>query len=703
MTARAAGLLATLALAALPEGAVCAVGATGTVVKSLDSARVQLADDVLTLDTGLMSRRFRWNSGNWISLAVRDGHSGQEISLLGDEPDIAIPAMDIRRAQVAPLRIEVARGDPIAPDHLLVVGEWSIEDFAVRRTCAVFPRSTAIRCQVSVRGRMAPEALAQHTRSAAMIENDLGGTPAAHFRVERLAVPGVHWRLRAVRLQAATDHNDTLVQQSESLLFREEQRLVANMLLLAPEGAARGGAQLFMIKESPSASDQIGWTGHDFRARVGAIEATASGFHADDVTPDEWTDAYAVVVGIAPGGDFALIDALRAHLETVRPLDPKRDLVVTSNSWGDRSRDARMNESFMLAEIDAAAALGLSHVQLDDGWQAGLSKNSASRAGQRWEAWTAEDWLPHPQRFPRGLNPLVERARSAGVNLGLWFNPSQADEYAAWERDADIILDFWRRYDIRQVKIDGVEVGSVAARRNLRAFLDRVARQSRGQVVFNMDVTAGRRPGYLFLNQFGNLFLENRYTDWGNYYPHRTLRNLWMLSHFLPPQWFQAEFLNVTRNPDRYAAGDPLAPAAVGFDYAFAVTTVAQPLAWMEVSRLPLELSRTDVVRRYREVQESLHAGRIFPIGSEPNGAAWTGFQSRAPRAAGEGYLIVFREPLAPPHAALRTWLTPGEAVRLEPVMGEATRSLRVTPDAEGRIRLELPRAGSWAIYRYQP
>ena len=56
------------------------------------------------------------------------------------------------------------------------------------------------------------------------------------------------------------------------------------------------------------------------------------------------------------------------------------------------------------------------------------------------------------------------------------------------------------------------------------------------RLVFNLDATAGRRAGYHMLNRYGNIFLENRYTDWGNYYPYHTLRNLWMLSKYVPAE-----------------------------------------------------------------------------------------------------------------------------------------------------------------------
>lgn len=45
-----------------------------------------------------------------------------------------------------------------------------------------------------------------------------------------------------------------------------------------------------------------------------------------------------------------------------------------------------------------------------------------------------------------------------------------------------------------------------------------------------MDLTNGRRVGYHWFTEYGNIFMENRYTDWGNYYPYKTLRNIWQLS-----------------------------------------------------------------------------------------------------------------------------------------------------------------------------
>ena len=89
-----------------------------------------------------------------------------------------------------------------------------------------------------------------------------------------------------------------------------------------------------------------------------------------------------------------------------------------------------------------------------------------------------------------------------------------------------------------------------------------------------------RRGGYHYFNEYGNLFLENRYTDWQNYYPYTTLRNLWMLSKYVPAAKIQIEFLTnggMLTNTRGYVW-----TCYYSFDYLFAITMAAQPLAWFE-------------------------------------------------------------------------------------------------------------------------
>src|ERR1700754_3984748 len=130
------------------------------------------------------------------------------------------------------------------------------------------------------------------------------------------------------------------------------------------------------------------------------------------------------------------------------------------------------------------------------------------------------------------------------------------------------------------MEIDGVQIADKKAEDNFRKMLDTVVARTDGEGLFNLDVTAGRRFGYHYFYEYGNLFLENRYTDWANYYPYFTLRNVWMLSKYMPPQRLQIEFLNKWRNADKYPAADSLSPSFYSFDYLFAITMAGQPLAW---------------------------------------------------------------------------------------------------------------------------
>ena len=124
--------------------------------------------------------------------------------------------------------------------------------------------------------------------------------------------------------------------------------------------------------------------------------------------------------------------------------------------------------------------------------------------------------------------------------------------------------------------------------------------------MLQQDITAEQRMGYLAAREYGTLFVENRYTDFGNYYPHRTLRNLWMLARYVPAQRMLFELLNPARNTERYRA-DPLAPGRYTADYLFASVMAAQPLLWMELSGL----GRQDAARLQQIIGVSAPGGDV--------------------------------------------------------------------------------------------
>lgn len=248
-------------------------------------------------------------------------------------------------------------------------------------------------------------------------------------------------------------------------------------------------------------------------------------------------------------------------------------------------------------------------------------------------------------------------------------------------------------------KIDGLTIGSKRAEENLRKFFDRVLADTGNAVMFNLDATASRRGGYHMFNEYGNIFLENRYTDWGNYYPYWTLRNLWQLSKYVPAERLQVEFLNKWRNADKYQ-GDAFAPGAYDFAYLFATTMAGQPLAWMEASNLPEEaFAVKELVNAYRVVQHDFHKGLILPVGEEPSGRSFTGFQSLTD--ADEGYLLLYREDTPVANGVFETWLPEGCRVSLVPVLGNASAT-EVEVGRKGAIELTLSRPNDFAMYRYK-
>lgn len=87
--------------------------------------------------------------------------------------------------------------------------------------------------------------------------------------------------------------------------------------------------------------------------------------------------------------------------------------MVMLNTWGDRGQDTKVNEAFCKEEIARAKKMGITHFQIDDGWQAGKSGNSAY-GGSFLNIWSNPDyWKPSPEKYPNGLQTVVDAARNA--------------------------------------------------------------------------------------------------------------------------------------------------------------------------------------------------------------------------------------------------------------------------------------------------
>ena len=352
------------------------------------------------------------------------------------------------------------------------------------------------------------------------------------------------------------------------------------------------------------------------------------------------------------GGEAGRIGALQDVQRALREYRPGRDGILLSNTWGDSNRDIRINADFMMAEVKAGGELGVDVIQIDDGWQKGKSHNSGvikdRMKNGAWGNFRAADpnfWQPDPVRFPQGLGPIVAAAKERGMGFGLWFGPDSTDDCAAWEQDAETILDFYKNLGVRYFKIDALRMTRpLAFARELKMF-DRLLNASKGDLTFDLDVTGGSpRPGYFGLADIGPLFVENRYWKTASYWPHLTLRAAWSLAKVIDPVRLRMEFLNPLHGKDVYPKS-PLAPANYRGDTLFATVMNFSPLGWFEIFELaPSTVAEMKpLIARWKTERANVHGGLTVPVGAAPDGFAWTGFLTRGADGA-SAYALLFRE-----------------------------------------------------------
>jgi len=407
----------------------------------------------------------------------------------------------------------------------------------------------------------------------------------------------------------------------------------------------QSGCGLLMIKLAPLPHARAHKTDKDFELKGGQLRWSGPGYNAHSKR------GYPCAVICYSGGRAGRIAAGQRYQRAIRQYVPGRDGLLLSNTWGDRSRDAKISEPFLIREIEAGRAVGVDVMEVDDGWQRGTTQNSAvarSKSGVWSGFWKADPkfWWPHEERLPNGLEPVSKVAKENEMHMGLWYAPDSDEDFANWERDADRIIELHRALGVDYFKLDSIVMSSEIAEHRVMLLMRKVIEATKGKVVIDLDVTAGVRPGYLGAVEVGTVFVENRYTDWGTYWPHKTLRNFWQLSEYVDPVRLRMEFLNNARNAEHKKYKDnPLAPAAYPPGYLFASVMFSSPLAWFEVSQLPAGyvMEVMPLVQVWRQHREAIHGGDIIPIGNAPDGHQWSGFCSVA-HDRKSAYAVIFRE-----------------------------------------------------------
>ncbi|MBC2601586.1 alpha-galactosidase [Puniceicoccus vermicola] len=512
-----------------------------------------------------------------------------------------------------------------------------------------------------------------------------------------------HLCLREFQYVDQTDYHSEFAYQREWLMHPSEKVLPmrSNVVSLESVNPDEHGEGVLWVLLAPLGHVRKSWSApFDFLLAFGE----------EHLTFRIWTSGYSLARVAYQGGRNGALLAMQRLQKTLRSFGVSAEGTVLSNTWGDRGGARHLSASFLEEEIEAAKEMGVEVLQIDDGWQKGATVNTVEdRSAGVWNGfWEADPnfWEVHPGRFPNGFRPIVEKMREVGIELGLWFAPDSSNEFANWEKDVLVLLGLWRKWGVRYFKLDAVKLTSRLAETRFHQLCEKVLKASDCAIVFDFDATAERRPTYWGRVGGGQLFLENRYTDFGNYYPHQTLRALWTLTlHGILPSRIRLEFLNTTRNPDCYSEGDPLSPERWPADYQVAITLAASPLAWMEMSRVPEERRRIwgDLFKAWQPHRRAFHRGSVLPIGDPPNGFSWTGFLSLDQQ---EGktvlYGIIFRELHPDDHFSFSV----PRVYELEESMFEESELIAgagtVGPIEKNRFVVNLPRKRSFVVVRWE-
>lgn len=659
-----------------------------------------IENGLLTIGNSLIERKIRIDKWGITPLSLTDKKSGKVWAQDGEE--MTVPNYFGKEGWHG----GAGDGDHegLSDRHMAVKLVWKRKKGEyVERVFEVYPGIAAVHMRVTAAGSGVwradeAEAMAYSGTEDAYSARKTGAFAPADA-IDLIGLPMGHYDLKEIELIDKTDRNDALLCEWTRPVYNHgwgSDEAQGNLFVI---GDRMDGNAVMLVKESPTRTSMLGRGGSDLRIQKNSVvQLLGNGLNGQELDAD----------GVYAYGSTVLVgkaDELDAEWRRLyRAMWHAGDHVrVLSNTWGDRNQDKAVCHEFMMKEIERAAELGVQVVQIDDGWQKGQTANSALVKSKIWEGYYEADpdfWKVNEGKFPEGLKPLADYAAEFGIEMGLWFSPDSSGDFANWRKDADVLLGFYRELGIRRFKLDGVKIRNKKCERNYLRLLETLNRESGGRICVNQDITAEIRLGQLYYREHGNLFVENRYTDFGSYYPHNTLKNLWELSRYIPAGKMQFECLNRARNHDKYPEDDPLAPRNYDMDYLFAVTMAASPLVWMEMSHLgQADAERLKgVISAYRPHQERIARGDVRPIGRKPDGRSFTGFDVST--GEGSGYLILFREWTEESGFAFTMPGWKGKKIRLEMIRSNDEEAAVEVGNGFAGFRTGKPRA--YAFVRYE-
>lgn len=169
---------------------------------------------------------------------------------------------------------------------------------------------------------------------------------------------------------------------------------------------------------------QLAWTGNwrlDFEVgRNERLQITGGVNHWDthwNLGPGASFTTPRLMVGYADDGASGASRRMQRYIaDEILPKPAVEELrKVVYNSWF--ATEFRVNEAQQMALAEKAAAMGTEVFMMDDGWFRGRKDDTGGLG----------DWQPDPDKFPRGLNPLIDHVKGLGMDFGIWVEPEMVN------------------------------------------------------------------------------------------------------------------------------------------------------------------------------------------------------------------------------------------------------------------------------------
>jgi len=644
-----------------------------------DNRRLLVGNSKITREWDIGANRLRTvrvASPNAVAEGRRDGGSRYDFrydGLTGKTSNGLWEDAPLRLIEVA---ASVRRKPRIGPPRLstrllfqdprqgLEIGWWA----------RIMPGIEAVSVQCEIRSENAP--LGDYNRAG-----------FANF-LDTLPLPERVVEFKSVLLFARSDRREELI-RTATLTPREFQAQGATgsiLFVLADDGSG-----FFVLHDGPCREDRRNETLVDFGVRESGVAVFGWGIRPEEISPSEFLRSYTVTTGNFTGGYDGGERAVKRFLQRRYPSIGTGRPVVVANPWGDLKWHENASAESVKEQVQACAEIGLTDFALDDGWQAGGVLADLSSNG----IITDRYWEPHPGRFPGGLAPLRTEGDRRGVKLALWYALDSNRHYRTYQEDARRLLDLCAQGGFERIKIDMIRTRTKSAEDNLFRILAAVRREY-PEVTFEVDITGPvQRPGYFLPQDYGDIFVENRYTACGNYYPWKTAQVFWNLARFLRIQRLEMEFLNPRLNQGKYEKNDPLSPSRYDIGYLFGMTFFAVPLCWCEPSGLVAADRRRlkELVGLRRALHERIQCSLVEPVGEEPDGRSWFGFLALEDDGR-HALLSVFRDRLAPESADLAMPVFGSKGIGLRRLAGD----VQISGRDEG-VAAAAPSPGDFGLF----